>query len=196
MEKNVILEVIGMYNSCLYICIYHTPPTLFPSFVLLSLRLLSLVPLSPLPHLLPLLIPHFLPLSSLLPSFLHLLFLVPYSPLPYPLLPPSSFAFSPCFSLHLLSLIPSPSSSFPCLSPSSLHLLSLISLVVRLDGSQPIRYGLKQEMEGKYANLHVHLTDKTGIHRFMLVDVFGGTIRVSVSLSDCSFTHICMYVSM
>ena len=51
--------------------------------------------------------------------------------------------------------------------------------VVRLDGSRPIRYGLKQDLEGKYCVLKNFLTQKTNVPYFMLVDVYGGTVRVS-----------------
>ena len=51
--------------------------------------------------------------------------------------------------------------------------------VVRLDGSQPIRYGLKQELEGKYQVLKEFLKQKMNVAEFMLADIFGGIIRVS-----------------
>ena len=59
--------------------------------------------------------------------------------------------------------------------------LRLFVLVVRLDGSQPVRYCLKQRMEDRYHNLREQLSQMASIHcnHFILVDVYGGTIRVS-----------------
>jgi ubiquitin carboxyl-terminal hydrolase 6/32 len=51
-------------------------------------------------------------------------------------------------------------------------------IVIRLDGSQPIRYSMRQELDGKYGTLRETLQDSTHIHYLLLVDVFGGIIRV------------------
>lgn len=52
--------------------------------------------------------------------------------------------------------------------------------VVRLDGSQPVRYGLKLEMDDKYRSLKQSLSDLCGIpgSRLLLVEVYGAMIRV------------------
>lgn len=52
--------------------------------------------------------------------------------------------------------------------------------VVRLDGSQPIRYSLKQELDGKYKVLREEIQKLCGLSFLLLVDVFAGTIRVSM----------------
>ena len=55
------------------------------------------------------------------------------------------------------------------------------SIVVRLDGSQPVRYGLKLEVDDKYRALLATLSRLTGIKKsnLLLVEMFGATIRVS-----------------
>ena len=50
--------------------------------------------------------------------------------------------------------------------------------MVRLDGSQPIRYSLKLELDAKYRLLREELAQLSGIYRMLLVDVFGGIVRV------------------
>lgn len=58
--------------------------------------------------------------------------------------------------------------------------VSLITplLVVRLDGSQPIRYSLKLELDAKYRLLREELARLSGVYCVLLVDVFGGIVRV------------------
>ena len=51
-------------------------------------------------------------------------------------------------------------------------------LVVRLNGSQPVRYSLKLELDAKYRLLREELAQLSGIYRMLLVDVFGGIVRV------------------
>jgi ubiquitin carboxyl-terminal hydrolase 6/32 len=74
----------------------------------------------------------------------------------------------------------------------SIHPLRLLisirvfsSIVVRLDGSQPVRYGLKLEVDDKYRAILATLSRLTGIKKsnLLLVEMFGATIRVS---SCCS----------
>jgi len=52
--------------------------------------------------------------------------------------------------------------------------------VVRLDGSQPVRYGLKLEMDDKYRSLKQSVADRCGItgSRLLLVEVYGAMIMV------------------
>ena len=59
---------------------------------------------------------------------------------------------------------------------------SLSPTVVRLDGSQPVRYGLKLEVDDKYRALLVALSRLTGIKKsnLLLVEIFGAMIRVSL----------------
>lgn len=58
--------------------------------------------------------------------------------------------------------------------------LLLLAVVVRLDGSQPVRYGLKLEVDDKYRALLMILSRLTGIKKsnLLLVEVFGAMIRV------------------
>ena len=53
--------------------------------------------------------------------------------------------------------------------------------VVRLDGSQPVRYGVKLEIDEKYRALRQSLADLTGIRKsnLLLVEMYGSMIRVS-----------------
>ncbi len=53
--------------------------------------------------------------------------------------------------------------------------------VVRLDGSQPVRYGLKVEVDERYKTLKEGLSELSGIPTtsLLLVEVYGATIRVS-----------------
>ena len=50
--------------------------------------------------------------------------------------------------------------------------------VIPLDGSQPVRYCLKLELDAKYRLLKEQLIELCNINRLFLVDVFGGTVRV------------------
>lgn len=64
--------------------------------------------------------------------------------------------------------------------PSYTFFYPLFFLVVRLDGSQPVRYCLRQEMDDKYRRVKENISALTDIpaSRFVLVDVFGGIVRV------------------
>ena len=55
-----------------------------------------------------------------------------------------------------------------------------MSAVVRLDGTQPVRYGLKVDMDEKYRALKEGLADLCGLatSSLMLVEVFGALVRV------------------
>ncbi|CAI8055035.1 Ubiquitin carboxyl-terminal hydrolase 32 [Geodia barretti] len=57
--------------------------------------------------------------------------------------------------------------------------INIETVVVRLDGSQPVRYGLKLEVDDKYRALLATLSRLTGIKKsnLLLVEMFGATIR-------------------
>lgn len=61
---------------------------------------------------------------------------------------------------------------------TSLH---LSPVVMFLDGRQPVKYGLKMEMDEKYQQLKVELEKLCGVpaSRLLLVDVYASNIRVS-----------------
>ena len=54
--------------------------------------------------------------------------------------------------------------------------------MVLLDGSQPLRYGLKLELDDKYRQLKRALCDLCGLEPadILLVEVYSGVVRVSV----------------
>ena len=56
--------------------------------------------------------------------------------------------------------------------------------MVLLDGSQPMRYGLKLELDDKYRQLKRALSELCGLEsdRMLLVEVYGGVIRVSAAV--------------
>lgn len=63
---------------------------------------------------------------------------------------------------------------------------------MRLDGSQPVRYGLKLEVDEKYRVLLVALSRLTGIKKsnLLLVEMYSAMIRVS----RCKIIHfMCQY---
>ena len=62
-------------------------------------------------------------------------------------------------------------------------------IVVRLDGNQPVRYGLKLEVDDKYRSLLVALSRLTGIKtsNLLLVEMYGSMIRVR--LTHCLYRH-------
>ncbi len=53
--------------------------------------------------------------------------------------------------------------------------------MVLLDGSQPLRYGLKLELDDKYRQLKRAVCDLSGLEPadILLVEVYGGIVRVS-----------------
>lgn len=52
--------------------------------------------------------------------------------------------------------------------------------MIRLDGSQPVRYGLKLEVDEKYRALRQSLSQLCGIAKsnLLLVEMYGSMIRV------------------
>ena len=60
----------------------------------------------------------------------------------------------------------------------------MTSAVVRLDGSQPVRYGLKLEIDERYRLLKENLSQLCGIpsSTLLLVEIVGSMIRVSQEL--------------
>ena len=56
--------------------------------------------------------------------------------------------------------------------------------VVRLDGTTPVRYGLKLEVDDKYRALLTALSQLTGIKRsnLILVEIYGAMVRVRIHL--------------
>ena len=56
--------------------------------------------------------------------------------------------------------------------------------VVRLDGTTPVRYGLKLEVDDKYRALLTALSQLTGIKRsnLILVEIYGAMVRVRIRL--------------
>ena len=67
---------------------------------------------------------------------------------------------------------------------------------MRLDGSQPVRYGLKLEVDQKYRALLSSLSRMAGIRKsnLLLVEMHGAMIRVSLCKSMCiiSSHDLCM----
>ena len=65
----------------------------------------------------------------------------------------------------------------------------MVCPVVRLDGSQPVRYGLKLEVDEKYRAALNALSELTGIRKcnLLLVEIYGAMIRVYWILVDCLF---------
>ena len=57
----------------------------------------------------------------------------------------------------------------------------LCLLVVRLDGSTPVRYSVREEMDHKYLDLKKMLSELSGIpvHCLQLCEVMAACIRVS-----------------
>ena len=55
-------------------------------------------------------------------------------------------------------------------------------VVIRLDGSQPVRYGIKVEVDDKYRSLKQSLSELCGIpsSKLLLVEISGSVIRVRV----------------
>lgn len=68
-----------------------------------------------------------------------------------------------------------------------------ICVVVRLDGSTPIRYSLREEMDHKYLDLKKMLSELCGIavHCLQLCEVTAACIRVS----SLSFYNTCLMIS-
>lgn len=58
-------------------------------------------------------------------------------------------------------------------------------LVVRLDGSVPVKYGLRLKTGDKYKHLREALAELVGIDlaQLLLIELFAGTVRVSRLLS-------------
>ena len=62
--------------------------------------------------------------------------------------------------------------------------------VVRLDGSQPVRYCLRQGMDDKYRRVkeNVSVLTDISVSQFVLVDVYGGIVRVRHSrATNCGY---------
>ncbi len=57
----------------------------------------------------------------------------------------------------------------------------LVCAVVLLDGSQPMRYGLKLALDDKYRQLKTRLSTLCGLEsgNILLVEVYAGVLRVS-----------------
>ena len=57
-----------------------------------------------------------------------------------------------------------------------------ICIVVRLDGTTPVRYSLREEMDHKYLDLKKTLSELSGIavHCLQLCEVMAACIRVRV----------------
>ena len=60
--------------------------------------------------------------------------------------------------------------------------VNLEAVVIRLDGSQPVRYGIKVEVDDKYRSLKQSLSELCGIpsSKLLLVEISGSVIRVRV----------------
>ena len=58
----------------------------------------------------------------------------------------------------------------------------LYLVVMRLDGSQPVKYGIKVEVDDKYRSLKQSLSELCGIpsSKLLLVEISGSVIRVRV----------------
>lgn len=61
----------------------------------------------------------------------------------------------------------------------------LFLLVMFLDGRQPVRYGLKLEIDEKYRQLKEELEKLCGVSaaRLLMVEVYASNIRVSYTLA-------------
>ena len=59
-------------------------------------------------------------------------------------------------------------------------------IVIRLDGSQPVRYGIKVEVDDKYRSLKQSLSELCGIpsSKLLLVEISGSVIRVRMEGGD------------
>ena len=59
---------------------------------------------------------------------------------------------------------------------------SFSPVVVRLDGSQPVRYGIKVEVDDKYRSLKQSLANLCGVpsSKLLLVEICGSVVRVRV----------------
>ena len=66
--------------------------------------------------------------------------------------------------------------------------------MVLLDGSQPMRYGLKLELDDKYRQLKRALSELCGLEsdRMLLVEVYGGVIRVSAASRGVTSEGVCV----
>ena len=58
---------------------------------------------------------------------------------------------------------------------------------MRLDGSVPVKYGLRLNMDEKYRTLKKQLSELSGIPamQILLVEIFGALVKVSESLFCC-----------
>ena len=54
---------------------------------------------------------------------------------------------------------------------------------MRLEGSQPVRYGIKMELDDKYRRLKEMVSDLCGVppSNLRLAEVYGAMVKVSVS---------------
>ena len=75
-----------------------------------------------------------------------------------------------------------------------------MTAVVRLDGSQPVRYGLKLEVDEKYRLMKEQLSELCGVpySRLLLVEVYGALVKVRGRTWDLfvPWTIIYIYIAL